>query len=861
MEAQLRRTSSAGSQQAPPSPNLTRSPQETATQAFPLNDIDYESSAAAVAQELSNLQAIKRMSMSLNAADPDLPSFNQGPDIPAAPPRSEVDEDDAARLFWVPARLHPELAPKDYRTFVEDRVDRIRRRVGSDSSIPQEGGFERTRSIGGLQRQKSTLSRTIDSAVGYKDGAEILERKKSQSSKSMLDQSETTLEELETLVNDPAQIVRSFDTDPLRVTQQQLEFEHGLIDPMLPPPPPSSLGLKRSTRTAYKKGSLRKGERLSAGKKGVERLSDDGGNRDSAVGGMRADDARSQSFDLVRSQTAPTQRSDDLVLNNDDLKARNLQSSSSLDTLQLPLRTLESQPGRPPTSFQSRLASNGRSTASIPPRFPVPTISETPPLPVTDLQQPQPQQHVIPARSSSHEYSRNEAAQNAFGDRPTPRAAYGRTNSFNRTLDDMAKSPSMMIGANTRTDNVTFIPTLHEQKPADRKTDKKAKERKDSDGRKTSWGWLLGGEDKEKKEREKEEKEAAKKRGKLSKSSSEKDIVRLDVLQTATEDVKSRESLVLNREDIKLDDERKKESSRRLGGSDGKREKEVGLLASIFGGKKKAEREAAKQSKTTYTDRVITPEPLHRLLRADIDYNWTRFSILEERAIYRMAHIKLANPRRALYSQVLLSNFMYSYLAKVQQMHPQIQIPEFAQPKQPGQQQQQKSQQQHQQRQQQQAQQQQQQQQQQMQQEQIAEQMGIQDPNDEFAQWSRYQKQSGGKPSYSSPHDSYNSSQFSNNSPSPSSANGPSNANSSQHHRYETNDAFIDYDNADHQQRQQPDPWSYAHYDDGGRNINEGHEEDYTRNQERQDVYWDPRTQTDRRYEQQSPHEAHNEMW
>ena len=43
-----------------------------------------------------------------------------------------------------------------------------------------------------------------------------------------------------------------------------------------------------------------------------------------------------------------------------------------------------------------------------------------------------------------------------------------------------------------------------------------------------------------------------------------------------------------------------------------------------------------------------------------------------------MAHIKLANPRRALYSQVLLSNFMYSYLAKVQQMHPQMQLPTSA---------------------------------------------------------------------------------------------------------------------------------------------------------------------------------------
>ena len=43
-----------------------------------------------------------------------------------------------------------------------------------------------------------------------------------------------------------------------------------------------------------------------------------------------------------------------------------------------------------------------------------------------------------------------------------------------------------------------------------------------------------------------------------------------------------------------------------------------------------------------------------------------------------MAHIKLANPRRALYSQVLLSNFMYSYLAKVQQMNPQMQVPQSA---------------------------------------------------------------------------------------------------------------------------------------------------------------------------------------
>lgn len=64
-----------------------------------------------------------------------------------------------------------------------------------------------------------------------------------------------------------------------------------------------------------------------------------------------------------------------------------------------------------------------------------------------------------------------------------------------------------------------------------------------------------------------------------------------------------------------------------------------------------------------------------RVLRPDVDYPYTRFPILEERAIYRMAHIKLANPKRNLLSQVLLSNFMYSYLGKIQAMNPQIQVP------------------------------------------------------------------------------------------------------------------------------------------------------------------------------------------
>jgi hypothetical protein len=250
---------------------------------------------------------------------------------------------------------------------------------------------------------------------------------------------------------------------------------------------------------------------------------------------------------------------------------------------------------------------------------------------------------------------------------------------------------------------LSIIPSLPEEK----KSDKKSKDKKEgSDGsRKTSWGWLVGGDkdkEREKKEKDKEkeerEKELAKKvKNKLSKPQEKgHDDTRLDVLQTSIQGSNSnrgRESVVLDRESVKLEEERKKESNRKTS-SEGKKEKEPGLLSSIFGGgKKKSEKEASYKK---HASRGLSPDPPPRILKPDIDYNWTRFSILEERAIYRMAHIKLANPRRELYSQVLLSNFMYSYLAKVQQMHPQIQIGNSKQARQAQQQQQKKEQQQNQ---------------------------------------------------------------------------------------------------------------------------------------------------------------------
>jgi hypothetical protein len=296
-------------------------------------------------------------------------------------------------------------------------------------------------------------------------------------------------------------------------------------------------------------------------------------------------------------------------------------------------------------------------------------------------------------------------------------------------------------GNNARTDNLSIIPNLPEEK----RSDKKVKDKKDgSDGsRKTSWGWLVGGDkekEKDKKDKDKEkdkderEKELAKKvKNKLSKTQEKgHDDTRLDVLQTSIQGSgRGRESLVIDRDNLKLEEERKKESNRKTS-SDTKKEKEPGLLSSIFGGgKKKGDKETSHKKASS---RGLSPEPPPKAKIPDIDYNWTRFSILEERAIYRMAHIKLANPRRELYSQVLLSNFMYSYLAKVQQMHPQIQIGNSKQARQAQKREQQQQQPQAQ------PQQQEQQQHQQPESRRSQQQQQQQQQPDEFAQYQRYQQ-------------------------------------------------------------------------------------------------------------------------
>lgn len=705
-----------------------RAPSDTATSPFPLNDIDYESSPAAVAQELSNLQALRRMSMDVAAAgDPDLPTLSAA-GMPGMAPSASDSEDDSSRLFWVPARLHPELAPQEFKSFLNSKAEQIKRRSGELSSFSSkssrasslDSGVGLGGDLGGLSRKKSMLSRQIDNSHGraaddYRDGADRLERKRSLRGSTSTD---PNLEELESLVGDSG-------------APKRLSYEAGgesgsdtKGDIILPSVPGSSL--KRSTRTTYRRGSTKMAnERVPypkrSGRSGSQAASGVASSEPSSVPdlppipSLRSDGISKPTQSFV----SPTPEPAKVLTNFSRPGGRSPSPPQPAATFESMLvqGDTEAQPNNQAQTqvrqWEAQSAANDKIKGGLPPiRQTVPQIVETPPPPEpsTSYVHPRvvspppsnlassvalPSQSRLPERVSSREDPKTPSSQrpNVPGRQSTPVVAPKPSSRGNsvlpstqplQSLDQMSANASPIPGIDTSTSNLSFIPTLTEDKKADNKKTKDKKE----EPKKSSWGWLLGKEEGEKEK--KAENSNLKPKAKIVKPPEKHDNTRLDLLQSSI-DGRGRESVVLDRDSLKLDEERKKESQRKSAGSDPKKEKD-GLFSSIFGGGKKHKSEKDGSTKKN-ANRGLSPEPPYRELKPDIDYNWTRFSILEERAIYRMAHIKLANPRRALYSQVLLSNFMYSYLAKVQQMHPQMNLPTSAKQQQKQQKQQQQPQQ------------------------------------------------------------------------------------------------------------------------------------------------------------------------
>ncbi|KAG5981978.1 hypothetical protein E4U55_002440 [Claviceps digitariae] len=656
---------------------------------FPLTNIDNPKD---IAQELSNLQALRRMSMDVgNSNDPDLPPMGFCA-MPVIAPTGNDDENDPSRLLWVPAGVHPELAPSEFKSFLENRVQSIRRRSG-ESSLSAEGDVKRSESDS-LRRRRSMLSRQIDNsggqgAVGYVDGAERLGRKQSiggcQSPELSLDD----------LVKDPTRAVQKFAQE----SQVGVLGEDGSSDdmPILPMAP--GVGLRRSTRTTYRKGgSLRSGDRAPFSKRMAQRQQE--GEGSIAYSLQNPELPHGQTLNRVQSEpigdnyslpTRSVKRQQNIGQDSPSSSSAGVESCTRDETVassptfpqeQISIRTMpkssaspspdsisqDDRPDReddqPAINYSQKSCPQNTGSAYQDPS------SQTPEVVVEDQSAAQtPRSSAPPSNNYSITPKSSPQVQYLSKIAPSQQAPYG---------DNHGSSSTLLSGDASRTDNLTVIPTFS---LVDKKSEKKSRKDKDDDSASTSsksggaWKWLKGVTDD--KDKKKEESKRAKAKASAEKSS---DNARLDVIQSSIDKtaIKGRESLVLDRDgiDSKLLEERKKESHRK---GDSKRDKDSSIFSSIFGGSKRREE---KEKATKKTQHLHVPEqPVYKPLQPDVDYNWTRFPLLEERAIYRMAHIKLANARRPLLSQVLLSNFMYSYLAIVQAMHPQMNVPTSPQQK------------------------------------------------------------------------------------------------------------------------------------------------------------------------------------
>jgi hypothetical protein len=94
------------------------------------------------------------------------------------------------------------------------------------------------------------------------------------------------------------------------------------------------------------------------------------------------------------------------------------------------------------------------------------------------------------------------------------------------------------------------------------------------------------------------------------------------------------------------------------------KDKDSGFFGGLFGTKKRHDHsELPSQAQPTQV--AISPTASGMLGQGGRYMNFYRLPIHVERAVYRLSHIKLANPRRPLYEQVLISNLMFWYLSVI----------------------------------------------------------------------------------------------------------------------------------------------------------------------------------------------------
>lgn len=462
--------------------------------------------------------------------------------------------------------------------------------------------------------------------------------------------------------------------------------------PILPASAPGA-GLRRSTRTTYRRGSLRKGEKMLFSKRQARASETDTEDHTPSING------RPGAFGLQRVLTEPIPPIPSHFSSLSEPEGQSLKSTRSANKKisvsvspsgspeDLPLGgstpvqsgtvAVESKHKSAPAKQKRRASSpKGASRSRVSePTPPVPRIIETPP-PLEEPQKP-----IHPERHSSLETTPQKTLKSSKPQQPILSRTPGGSPAD--VVYDAALSPAV-LASHPKASELMPVPfTGSEGKDAkDRKRpDSAGSTGESSSTRKSSWGWLLGDsehkvkdrherEKDEKREKDREEKNKVRKdkRPKSAEKSTEKhDNTRLDLLQKSIDLGNTGKVITADPVGVKTDEKHEKERKYR---GEEKKEKESGGLLSFFGSSRKKSGGDGSHKQKDSSSRNPSPDPSRE--QPHQNFYYTRFPIHIERAIYRLSHLKLANPRRPLHQQVLLSNFMYSYLAKVQQTQPHL---------------------------------------------------------------------------------------------------------------------------------------------------------------------------------------------
>ena len=580
--------------------------------------------------------------------DPDLPATQPKSTAPlspqawaadgdssAVPARSHEDDeganedtgtgaDDPIQLFWVPAHLHPELAPSEFRAFLKDHA-----RAPADGTTSLERSSSAASSLG---RKRSMLSRQYkprDNDDAEEEKVVPLRRNKSIFQHEGPQLTISDLQKLEELADraakseDPTQLRRllrrsmSLNVAPsckwlkecisfLKVWFSNYHLECYLVldqmddvpdatddaDAPIIVPPPNQI-LRRTARTKIRKPNLSGdggGHRFPASRASARRKSAGRANSVDAViiSPTESSSSGHGEIDVSLMPPIPTRkRTIDTEDLSDNRRFTYTEESSIFDAYadtpedekppspqaltpatpilsepssQPPVSTITSPTSTPSPSFTSEPAVNQQ-------------ISSQPPAPV--LHQPQPVKQLSPQQQVIQQPSRT----------PSPDGSSTAPSSLDIQRPDSRSSvtseaPSHMSASSASADK-----------------------RKEKD-KKSLWKKVGGGSDKQ-----------SKKNGK---------------------------------------------------------EKDTGFFGSLFGGKKKQEEPpssmgggagpatAAALLGASKSNKGYSPS-----VSPQLGNPYARYPIHVERAVYRLSHIKLANPRRPLYEQVLISNLMFWYLGVI----------------------------------------------------------------------------------------------------------------------------------------------------------------------------------------------------